>query len=106
MSMFPEASGMAEARIQLSIVYPDGEPTLGVLAAHLAQIDRALRDFLRHASGRAALGPRRGWPRLDESARIERATTNSPLEIVSAIVWGSPPISRRMLSRRSCAGTS
>ncbi len=88
MSIEDGGSDAAAARIELRVVYAEGEPTIGVLAADLSLVDRALRDLIRHTSGRADRGPRSGWPSLEESARIERATTNSPLEIVTVILLG------------------
>jgi hypothetical protein len=77
----------SEARIEIRVTYPE-EPTLGVLGDDLLSIDRSIRGAAREARSPELRSPRSGWPSLAESARIQRATTNSPLEVVSAIVIG------------------
>ena len=69
-----------QTKVVLTVDYGN-EPGLGSLGYDLVEVDRGFRAALREArTGEVAP---RVWrsPRLDESAKVVRATTNSPLTI-------------------------
>jgi hypothetical protein len=70
-----------EAVVGVEIRYRTEEPPLGTLGIELLEIDRAVREVIRQARRDEPPMGRQGWPSLNDSVRVVRAETRSPLGV-------------------------